>query len=178
MYYVYSMIWYVAVCVCKSVTYRPIGFVGVRICDIFSRKSSLNERARLASLMPRKLFLCKPIPTSQFPLCANGLFSAKIQNRIRWIGYLWVCFAIGDRYNHHEISRDSVCQYGTEYLYYYSLRMHRETERERDKCKRHTTDTLSLSNRGDRNRWQYKLECLLAINAFKTHNNNDRQELE
>lgn len=29
--------------------------IGVLICDIFSRKSSLNERARLANLLPRTL---------------------------------------------------------------------------------------------------------------------------
>lgn len=59
-------------------TYRPMGFVGVLICDIFSRKSSLNDRARLASLIPpRKLVLCKLMPTSQFPLCGDELFSEK-----------------------------------------------------------------------------------------------------
>lgn len=32
-------------------------FVGVRIWDIFSIKSSLNDLARLANFVPRKLFL-------------------------------------------------------------------------------------------------------------------------
>lgn len=36
-------------------TYLVIVLVGVRICEIFSKKSSLNERARRANLVPRKL---------------------------------------------------------------------------------------------------------------------------
>lgn len=34
---------------------RIIGFVGVRICEIFSKRSSLNERARRANFVLRKL---------------------------------------------------------------------------------------------------------------------------
>lgn len=35
-----------------------IVLVGVLICEIFSRKSSLNDLARRASFVPRKLLLC------------------------------------------------------------------------------------------------------------------------
>lgn len=36
--------------------------VGVLICDIFSKKSSLKDLARLASFVPRKLPLCPDDP--------------------------------------------------------------------------------------------------------------------
>lgn len=41
--------------------------MGVLICDIFSKKSSLKERARLANFVPRKLPLCPDDPGNPLP---------------------------------------------------------------------------------------------------------------
>lgn len=45
----------------KMIYYLDMVFVGVLICDIFSKKSSLKERALLAILVPRKLLLCSKV---------------------------------------------------------------------------------------------------------------------